>query len=202
MLLGGPSGSGKSTLLSILGCLLAPDEGTVRILGRDITGLDAQMRTMLRRHDIGFVFQGFHLLQGLTALDNVCVPMILQGIDEATSRARARQLLAQVGLADQCTAVPSRLSMGQCQRVALARALAGDPELILADEPTASLDARTGFAVVELLKRLANQHGKTVIVVTHDARIFPMADRVCFLEDGRLVEGLTHSGAHWIGGGG
>ena len=185
--LAGPSGSGKSTLLSILGCILTPDSGQVRILGQDVQTLDNRQRTLLRRDRIGFVFQRFHLIRGLTALDNVCIPLILRGTAERTARKRARTLLDAVGLSDKAAAAPANLSAGQCQRVAMARALAGDPDLILADEPTASLDADTGREVVQLLRQLAKENGKTVVIVTHDTRIFSLADRVCTMDNGRLV---------------
>lgn len=182
----GPSGSGKSTLLSILGCVLTPDRGTVHILGENLGLLDARRRTVLRRNRIGFVFQKFNLIHGLTALDNVCVPLFLQGARAAPARRRALELLERVGLADKVQSHPRNMSTGQCQRVALARALACNPDLILADEPTASLDAKTGLEAMTLLRDLTRREGKTAIVVTHDSRILSFADRVCHLENGRL----------------
>lgn len=182
----GPSGSGKSTLLSILGCLATPDVGEVRILGQDLAALDTRGRALLRRDRIGFVFQRFYLLRGLSVLDNVRVPLTLRGDAPARAMARAKDLLAAVGLADKLSADPRRLSAGQCQRVALARALSCDPELILADEPTASLDAANGQTAMELLRDLVRREGKTAIVVTHDDRIFPFADRILHLESGRI----------------
>jgi len=184
--LAGPSGSGKTTLLSILGCILTPDEGEVRILGHDPAALDDRGRAALRRDSLGFVFQRFQLVRGLTARDNVAVPLSLQGHDVRSARRRANELLDRVGLCAQAGNTPDRLSTGQCQRVALARALANDPELVLADEPTASLDAQNGLEVMRLLRDLTSG-GKTVIVVTHDERIFPFADRVCRMENGRVV---------------
>ena len=182
----GPSGSGKSTLLAILGCILSPDSGQVRILGENLGLLDARRRTLLRRHRIGFVFQRFQLLRGLTALHNVAVPLELCGVPPATALARAERLLEQVGLRDRAAALPAQLSAGQCQRVALARALAVEPELILADEPTANLDERNGLEAMRLLRELAVSQGRTLIVVTHDVRILPFADRILRLEQGRL----------------
>ncbi|MEX0712920.1 MAG: ABC transporter ATP-binding protein, partial [Pirellulales bacterium] len=140
VLLTGPSGSGKSTLLSILGTMLSPDQGSVRIAGHDLGRLDTAARTRLRRELIGFVFQRFELLRGLSALDNVAVPLALRRMPQRAAQKRAAEALAAVGLADKLHSHPRHLSAGQCQRVALARALAGEPELILADEPTASLD--------------------------------------------------------------
>jgi putative ABC transport system ATP-binding protein len=185
--LAGPSGSGKSTLLSILGCILTPDQGTATVLGCDIKQLNAAQRSVLRRDRIGFVFQRFNLIRGLTALENICVPLTLRGVSVRTARARAEQLLREVGLMDKANCHPRRLSSGQCQRVAVARALAGDPDLILADEPTASLDANNGGLIIELLRRLTVQYGKTTVVVTHDRRIFGYADRVLHLRNGKII---------------
>lgn len=184
--LAGPSGSGKSTLLSILGCLLTPQSGRVEILGSNVAELDNRQRTLLRRDRIGFVFQRFYLLRGLSVLDNVCLPLTLRGETSERAGKRARDLLAAVGLGDKLTCDPRRLSAGQCQRVALARALASDPDLILADEPTASLDAASGLQAIELLRELARQEHKTAIVVTHDTRIFGFADRILHLENGAI----------------
>lgn len=183
----GPSGCGKSTLLSILGCLLTPDRGDVWVLGQHLPSLDERGRQQLRATRIGFVFQRFHLLRGLTALENVAAPLALAGTPPAAARRRARHLLDAVGLADQAASDVRRLSHGQCQRVALARALANDPELILADEPTAALDESNGHQVMELLQRLLREFGKTALVVTHDNRIFPFADRIWRMEHGQLV---------------
>jgi len=186
--LAGPSGSGKTTLLSILGCILSADHGSVMILDQDLAQLRPRARAILRRDRIGFVFQRFHLIHGLTAQDNVAVPLTLRGTPARTSRRRALEMLEAVGLADKVKVHPKQLSAGQCQRVALARALVGDPELILADEPTASLDAINGPEVMSLLLRLTTAQGKTAVVVTHDQRIFRFADRVLWLENGRIVE--------------
>jgi len=186
--LAGPSGSGKTTLLSILGCILAADVGRVELFGQDLAGLGPQQRTLLRRDRIGFVFQRFHLIRGLTALENVCVPMTLRGAAGRAVKPRALYLLEAVGLGEKVYAHPRNLSAGQCQRVAIARALANDPALVLADEPTASLDAKNGQEVMQLLQRLVTQEGKTAVVVTHDPRIFSFADQIHWLENGRIVE--------------
>ena len=186
--LAGPSGSGKTTLLSIFGCMLSADEGRVEILGHDATNLNARECVAWRRDRIGFVFQRFHLIRGLTACENVGVPLVLRGLAPRAVRRRATSLLEAVGLADKTSFHSHHLSAGQCQRVALARALANDPDLILADEPTASLDAANGHEVMELLRRLAAERNKTVIVVTHDPRIFRFADHVYWLENGRILE--------------
>lgn len=184
----GPSGSGKSTLLSILGCMLTPDRGRVEIVGRDLAGLNEAERAVLRRDRIGFVFQRFQLIRGLNALENACLPLTLRGVPPKAARSRASELLEDVGLAEKITSHVGRLSAGQCQRVALARALAGDPDLILADEPTAALDAQNGQEVMRLLRSLTSEQGKAALVVTHDARIFGFADRIWRLDAGRVVE--------------
>ena len=184
----GPSGSGKSTLLAILGCILTPDLGTVQLLGEQVEHLSAAERTLMRRDRIGFVFQKFHLIRGLTALENICVPLTLQGVSPRNAQLRAKELLEQVGLAEQAQADPRRMSSGQCQRVAVARALATNAELIFADEPTASLDETSGRQVMELLTKLIREQGKTAVVVTHDPRIFPFADRILQMDQGQLRE--------------
>ena len=182
----GPSGCGKTTLLSIIGCVLRPDAGRVELFGEDVTELDEERRAAVRRVRVGFVFQRFHLLRGLTALENVVVPMTLLGVSERLARQRALELLELVGLRGQADQDPRTMSVGQCQRVAIARALANDPPLILADEPTASLDADSGPHTMALLRTLAAESGKTVIVVTHDARIVQFADVIYELNNGRI----------------
>jgi putative ABC transport system ATP-binding protein len=183
----GPSGSGKSTLLAILGCILSPDAGDVRLLGQNVEHLSSQERTLLRRDKIGFVFQRFHLVRGLSALENVTVPLLLRGAGERRSGERGRELLAEVGLEGFIHADPRRMSSGQCQRIAIARALAADPDLVFADEPTASLDEASGEQAMALLARLAKEKGKTAIVVTHDPRIYRFADRILQMQEGKLV---------------
>ncbi|HUY91118.1 MAG TPA: ABC transporter ATP-binding protein [Pirellulales bacterium] len=182
----GPSGSGKTTLLSILGCILTPDFGDLRILGEDLLQLSEAQRADLRRERIGFVFQRFHLIRGLNAAENVAVPLTLGGVAPRAARQRSLELLEAVGLADRAKSHPARLSTGQCQRIALARALAAGPDLILADEPTASLDAENGQEAMRLLRRLTAEQGKTAVVVTHDHRIFEFADRILHLDAGRI----------------
>jgi putative ABC transport system ATP-binding protein len=183
----GPSGSGKSTLLSIVGCILSADGGSLRIMGDDVTSLNPTAQARFRRRCIGFVFQRFHLFRGLRAWENVRVPLDLLGWRAGVAKRESLRLLEAVGLSDRAYHHISQLSIGQRQRVALARALAGNPDLILADEPTASLDASSGLIAMNLLKELTQNLGKTVIVVTHDPRILPMADRVLSLEDGQIV---------------
>lgn len=187
----GPSGSGKTTLLSILGCVLSADAGQLDVLGCDVLGFTCNEQARFRREKIGFVFQRFHLFDALTALENVCVPLDLLGWPKGRSRRRALELLSLVGLAEKALCRVTRLSVGQRQRVAFARALAGDPDLILADEPTASLDADAGFTAMSILKSLCRELEKTVVVVTHDSRIYSMADRLLRLSDGRVVEDVA-----------
>jgi putative ABC transport system ATP-binding protein len=185
-LLMGPSGSGKTTLLSILAGILTPTVGHVRLLGAEVTSMSSAKLAQFRLLNIGFIFQGFNLFPALTALENVEVALNLKGLRGPIARQQAMDLLAQVGLADRAKSHPQDLSGGQKQRVAIARALAGNPQLIMADEPTAALDSHNGHAVIELLSRLAKEHGRTVLIVTHDPRIIDVADHVTYLEDGVL----------------
>lgn len=187
-LLIGPSGSGKSTLLSILGCLMQPTAGAVLIGGVDAARLGESGRARLRRDRIGFVFQSYNLFPNLTAAENVRVALDLKGTPPALQVPLSYELLDRVGGRRFADSYPSRLSGGQCQRVAIARALAGGPDIILADEPTAALDWGAGEGVLKVLQSLAQRDGRTVLIVTHDARALPFADRVIRMEDGRLVE--------------
>jgi putative ABC transport system ATP-binding protein len=186
-LLVGPSGSGKTTLLSILGCILRPTEGTLRVLGDEVTRFAERDLPAIRRDRIGFIFQAFNLFPTLTALQNVALALDLRGVPGRAARDRAGRLLEQVGLADKLGAYPADLSGGQKQRVAIARALAGDPPIILADEPTAALDSQSGRTVMDLLQRLARERGRAVAIVTHDNRMLGYGDRLVKMEDGRIV---------------
>ncbi len=192
VMLVGPSGSGKTTLLSILGCVLRATSGEVRLFGQDVARLKDSDLPAFRSSIIGFVFQGHNLLASLSARDNIAMIARLRGVPKRKALAEADKLLEQVGLADKRKRRPAELSGGQRQRVAIARALAGDPPLVFADEPTAALDATTGHEVTELLVNLARVHGSTVVVVTHDNRIFHLADRIVGIEDGRIVDGEIH----------
>lgn len=183
-LLMGPSGSGKTTFLSILAGILTPSAGSVRLLGQEITKLSSNKLAQFRLENIGFIFQGFNLFPALTALENVEVALKLKGVRKTAARHQAQELLEQVGLGDKGNRLPQDLSGGQKQRVAIARALAGNPQLIMADEPTAALDSQNGHAVIELLRNLAKEKGRTVLIVTHDPRIIDVADHVAYLEDG------------------
>jgi putative ABC transport system ATP-binding protein len=186
-LLMGPSGSGKTTLLSIMGCMLRPTEGRVSILGEDVTGLREHQLPRVRRDWIGFVFQQFNLFPTLTALDNVSLAFDLRGLSRRQARRRATEILEQLNLGDKLDAFPAELSGGQRQRVAIGRAIAGEPWVILADEPTAALDTRSGHVVMTLLKSLARDHGRAIVIVTHDNRLLEYADRIVQIEDGSVV---------------
>ncbi len=185
-LLMGPSGSGKTTLLSILAGIMTPTGGSVRLLGQEITTMTRSQLAKFRLDNIGFIFQGFNLFPALTALENVEVALNVKGIRKQAATKQAYALLEQVGLADKAKQLPRDLSGGQKQRVAIARALSADPQLIMADEPTAALDSQNGHAVIELLYRLAKEQHRTVLMVTHDPRIMDFADQVVHLEDGVL----------------
>lgn len=187
-LLMGPSGSGKTTLLSILGCILRRSEGKLEILGEDVSGLSEGELPRIRRDVFGFVFQGFNLFPALTAAENVALALDLRGVRGAAAQKRGAELLAEVDLVQKSKSFPADLSGGQKQRVAIARALAGDPPILLADEPTAALDSTSGRTVIELLQRLAQMHGRAVVMVTHDPRVLPFGDRIIHLEDGQIVQ--------------
>ena len=189
LMLQGPSGSGKTTLLSILGCVLTPTTGSVKLSGFELMGCKESMLPQLRLQYIGFIFQAHNLLPSLSTRDNVRLPLMLRGWDEKKANAEAVELLGSVGLGDKVNRLPGDLSGGQKQRVAIARALAGRPPIILADEPTAALDAQTGQGVMETMTKLAHEGGHTVVVVTHDNRIFKFGDRIVSIEDGLLTEG-------------
>lgn len=189
----GPSGSGKSTLMHIIGALDTPSNGTAFLDGQDLERLKEKQLVALRGKKVGFVFQTFNLIQTLTAQQNVELPMIFQGIRRAERAQRAKELLVKVGLADRVRHKPSELSGGERQRVAIARALANDPEIILADEPTGNLDTESGGAILEMLKGLRVDDGKTVIIVTHDPEATAIADRVIHLRDGHVVEEVQNA---------
>jgi putative ABC transport system ATP-binding protein len=190
----GPSGSGKTTLLSILGCILTPTSGTVRVRGLSTAGLGAEELAKIRRQHIGFVFQSFHLFPTLTALDNVRLALDVRDEPASVARGKAKEALAGVGLFNRMSAYPRELSGGEQQRVAIARAVVGHPSAILADEPTAALDAENGLAIMTVLARVARQPDHGVLVVTHDPRILPFANRIVRIEDGRIVSDQTGDG--------
>jgi putative ABC transport system ATP-binding protein len=188
LLLVGPSGSGKTTLIHILGQLLRPTSGQITIGGAPVNPLDEDNLAELRRRYFGFIFQAHNLFPMLTATENVMVALDLLGVGKEVSQARAHELLVTVGLEHRRDAYPPEMSIGQRQRVAIARALAADPAILVADEPTAALDSQNGLKAMQLLKALASQNGRAVIIVTHDSRVFEFADRIINLEDGVIVE--------------
>lgn len=183
----GPSGSGKSTLLNILGCLDRPTAGRYRLGGRDVSGLDREEQAWVRLHYIGFIFQSFHLVHDLTALENVALPLYYAGVGRAEREARAAALLGRVGLGSRLDHRPHQLSGGQCQRVAIARSLACRPRLLLADEPTGALDSHTGRDVMSLLGDLHREGGITIVLVTHDPQVAGFAQRRVAMLDGVIV---------------
>jgi len=185
LLMSGPSGSGKTTLLSIIGAILRPTSGSVRICGTEIAGMSESQLPRVRLENIGFVFQGFNLFPALTAQENIELGLKLKGSPSASARKRASELLDQVGLGDKRKSYPADLSGGQKQRVAIARALAGEPRILLADEPTAALDSSSGKLVMEMLAGLAKAD-RAVVVVTHDSRCFAYGDRMVQMSDGAI----------------
>ena len=184
----GPSGSGKTTLLSLLGCLLSPDEGTVFVDGIAVNELSGDEKTVLRRKKISFVFQAFRLLHSLSAIDNVALGLEIRDGKRADRMVIARELLLQFGLGNKLNREPNQLSPGEKQRVAIARALAGSPPILLADEPTASLDAEAGRNICQILRSQVDQNGITVVVVSHDPRWKEFADRTITLSDGQIEQ--------------
>jgi len=202
----GPSGSGKSTLLHLLGGLDVPNEGEITIAGQQLCLLQEDEITVLRRREVGFVFQFFNLLTTLSAQENVALPLLLDGIDRHERQVRSKEALKMVGLEDRVDHKPSQLSGGEQQRVAIARALVTEPQIILTDEPTGNLDTSAGDRLLKLLRRACDERGQTIVMVTHDPAAASFADRVVFLLDGKgiheirgervniesIVEFLTH----------
>lgn len=184
----GPSGSGKTTILSILGLLLKPSQGRVAIMGRDVTDLDEQRLPALRRTSIGFIFQSFNLFSALTVLENVLLALQLKKVPGSEAAGRAMSALERVDLGKRRDFHPRDLSGGEKQRVSIARAIAADAPIILADEPTANLDSKTGMRIIDLLYELAGEQHKTVVVVSHDLRIKDHVNRVLLMEDGVIHE--------------
>jgi putative ABC transport system ATP-binding protein len=186
----GPSGSGKSTLLHLIGGLDKPSAGDVALAGQELAGLGDTAVTLLRRRNIGFVFQFYNLLPTLTAEENICLPLLIDGKDLRPYQGRLSQLLQLVGLEDRRHHRPEQLSGGEQQRVALVRALITEPAILLADEPTGNLDSKTGLVIMELLRRLCNELTQTIVLVTHDPRTASFANRVVFLRDGQIAHEL------------
>jgi len=192
----GPSGCGKTSLISVIATLLEPDGGTCDVLGEEIWRLDPPARARFRNEALGFVFQVFNLLPALTVVENISVPLLIAGASRREAESRAAELAEDVGLGQRLDARPRELSGGQQQRVAIARALACNPKLLVCDEPTSSLDHESGQSVMQLLARVAKTPDRTVMVVTHDPRIFAFADRIARMDDGRIVaveEGVRHA---------
>jgi putative ABC transport system ATP-binding protein len=196
LMLVGPSGCGKTTLISVVAGVLDRDGGECSVLGEDYARMSNSARTRFRAMNVGFVFQAFNLIPTLTIAENVSVPLLIQGAPRRQALAAAREILAQVGLGDRTEDTPQRLSGGQQQRVAISRALVHRPKLMVCDEPTSALDHATGQRVMELLREVAAGHDLSLVVVTHDARIFEFADRIAEMDDGRIVrisEGQGHT---------
>jgi putative ABC transport system ATP-binding protein len=188
LMLVGPSGCGKTTLISVVAGILDQDEGACEVFGRDVKALGPREKARFRGENVGFVFQAFNLLPALTAAENVAIPLLIARRPRSEALARANAMLERVGIADRSRALPSQLSGGQQQRVAIARALVHEPRLVVCDEPTSSLDHRTGALVMEILRQIAMTGSRTLIVVTHDARIFSYADRIAAMDDGRITK--------------
>ena len=184
----GPSGSGKTTLLSVLGCLLRPQEGLVLMNGNDVTKISEQERTSIRREQIGFIFQSFRLFKSLTAVENVMLAMEISGVKGRQAREKAEKLLGTLGLGEKKDLKPDELSGGEKQRVAIARALMREPKIILADEPTASLDSNNGEVITRILHDIAEVEGRTVVIVSHDERLRVFARNIVGLRDGRVAK--------------
>ena len=184
----GPSGSGKSTAMNLVGCLDIPTKGEIYLDKQNISTLSESSLAQIRGRKIGFIFQKFNLIETLTALENVTLPMTFQGIPEEKRTERAKKLLAEFGLGDRMHHKPNQLSGGQQQRVAIARSLAVDPQIILADEPTGNLDSKTGHDVLKFLRELNTHEHKTIVMVTHDDELAHHANRIAFLKDGNIIK--------------
>jgi putative ABC transport system ATP-binding protein len=184
----GPSGCGKTTLLSVIAGILDCDQGEVSIFGQELTRMGDRRKTSFRARMIGFVFQQYNLLPALTAAENAAIPLVIAGWSREPAVAKARAVLASLGMKDKCESLPTQLSGGQMQRVAIARALVHEPKLLVCDEPTAALDHELGLAVMELLRQSAVRPDRAVVVVTHDNRVFHFGDRIARMDDGRIVE--------------
>ena len=192
MMLVGPSGCGKTTLISVIAGILNQDSGVCEVFGQDLLHLRQKDLLQFRARNIGFVFQAYNLLPTLTAVENASIPLIINGLGRAEANRRAAEMLARVGLGDRLGSLPAQLSGGQQQRVAIARALVHDPRLIVCDEPTSALDHETGHRVMELLKTIALDDRKALVIVTHDARIFEFADGIAHMDDGHITKLEDH----------
>jgi len=184
----GPSGCGKTTLISVIAAIMKQESGLRDVLGRDLKCMDQKDRTRFRGESIGYVFQMFNLLPALSAVENVSIPLLLNGVSRRKAQSRSKEILEEVGLGARREALPAQLSGGQQQRVAIARALVHDPKLIVCDEPTSNLDHAAGHNMMELLRSTAKSPERALIVVTHDPRIFEFADRIARMDDGQITE--------------
>ncbi len=191
LMLVGPSGCGKTTLISVVAAVLDRDEGECEVLGHNLPSLTTSEKATFRARNIGFVFQAFNLIPTLSIAENVAVPLLINGVPRREAIQRGAEILARVGLGDRVKSVPTKLSGGQQQRVAIARALVHRPKLMVCDEPTSALDHKTGHTVMELLREIASGDDLSLIVVTHDQRIFEFADRIAEMDDGRIVRITT-----------
>lgn len=191
----GPSGCGKTTLLSVIAGTMHFDSGHINVLGSQLEQLSKEALSDFRAHNIGFIFQLFHLIPTLTSVENSCIPLMIQGKNRKDAYRAAEELLEKVGLGDKFDKLPRELSGGQQQRVAMARALVHNPPIVICDEPTSALDFETGTKVMEILKHIAQTHNRSVIVVTHDHRIFKYADRVVEMDDGSILN-VQHNHDH------
>jgi putative ABC transport system ATP-binding protein len=183
----GPSGCGKTTLISILSGILSPTSGDVTVIGQTLTQMTDREKVLFRRQNIGFIFQQYNLLPALTAAENAAMPLIAAGVPFFEAVSRAGEVLAQIGMAAHVGKRPNQLSGGQQQRVAIARSLVHNPRLIVCDEPTAALDAKTGLDVMQILRDISNEGHRSVLVVTHDSRIYRFSDRILEMSDGRII---------------
>jgi len=188
LMLVGPSGCGKTTLISIIAGILDQDEGECVLFGHDLRKFSHKERVIYRGKNIGFVFQSFNLIPTLTAAENVAIPLLINGMEMEAALVQANERLRDVDLEDRKNSLPTQLSGGQQQRVAIARALVHGPKLVVCDEPTSALDHETGRRVMDILKKLAVGHDRSLVIVTHDARIFEFADRIAHMDDGRVVQ--------------
>lgn len=183
----GPSGCGKTTLISILSGILSATSGAITLLGSDLMAMRNNKKVLFRRKNIGFIFQQYNLLPALTAEENAAIPLLADGVPARKALPLARKILDDIGMKGQVEKLPRQLSGGQQQRIAIARALVHNPKLIVCDEPTAALDAKTGQAVMEILRTIANDQNRAVLIVTHDSRIYHFADRILEMSDGRII---------------
>lgn len=188
LMLAGPSGCGKTTLISIIAGILFQDSGTCELYGQPFNQLSINQQIAFRAKNVGFVFQSFNLIPSLTISENVAIPLIIRGMDRHLATEKGAELLGKVGLEDKTNVLPANLSGGQQQRVAIARALIHNPRLIVCDEPTSALDGATGHKIMEILKSVAMEGDRALIVVTHDNRIYPFADRIAKMEDGKIIK--------------